>query len=186
MQKKMEKTGVEKSDLTTKIEELDLFNDTSDKELKQLNRKKQDAMVEDNILKLETKRLRDLLYNKADSVLSLEKQRLWLQAVMSEREEELKLHREMICKQVRLAEQEQQALRLHRMKSSSVRRTIWMLKSARQRRRSRLWRTPCMWSTAAIPLTRNHSTIWRSQVDVMRCRCPSTSYVSDVPSAATT
>ncbi|XP_048844372.1 coiled-coil domain-containing protein 39 isoform X2 [Brienomyrus brachyistius] len=110
MQKEMEKTGVEKSDLTTKIEELDLFNDTSDKELKKLNQKKQDAMVEDNILKLETKRLRDLLYNKADSVLSLEKQRLWLQAVMSEREEELKLHREMICKQVRLAEQEQQAL----------------------------------------------------------------------------
>uniref|UniRef100_A0A3B3SYL8 Coiled-coil domain-containing protein 39 n=2 Tax=Paramormyrops kingsleyae TaxID=1676925 RepID=A0A3B3SYL8_9TELE len=110
VQKEMEKTGVEKSDLTTKIEELDLFNDTSDKELKKLNQKKQDAMVEDNILKLETKRLRDLLYDKADSVLSLEKQRLWLQAVMSEREEELKLHREMICKRVRLAEQEQQAL----------------------------------------------------------------------------
>lgn len=41
MQKEMEKTGVEKSSLTTKIEELDLFNDTSDKELKKLNQKKQ-------------------------------------------------------------------------------------------------------------------------------------------------
>lgn len=41
MRKEAEKTGAEKRDLTTKIEELHLFNHISDKELKKLRLKKQ-------------------------------------------------------------------------------------------------------------------------------------------------
>ena len=41
VRKDTEKTGAEKRNLTTKIEELSLFNDTSDKELKKLRLKKQ-------------------------------------------------------------------------------------------------------------------------------------------------
>ena len=39
-------------------------------------------MVDENILKLQIKRLRDHLHNKADHVLSLETQRLQLETVI--------------------------------------------------------------------------------------------------------
>uniref|UniRef100_A0A3P8Z808 Coiled-coil domain-containing protein 39 n=1 Tax=Esox lucius TaxID=8010 RepID=A0A3P8Z808_ESOLU len=108
--KEVERTGIEKSRLTAKIEEIHLFNDTSDKELNKLRLKKQDTMVENNITKLELRRLRDLLYNKADSVLSLERRRLQLQTAMGEREEEVQLHRDMLSRQVKISDQERQGL----------------------------------------------------------------------------
>ncbi|XP_076828434.1 coiled-coil domain-containing protein 39 [Brachyhypopomus gauderio] len=110
MRKETEKAGAAKSNLTTKIEELQLVNDTSDKELKKLRLKKQDHMVDNNLLKLETRRLSELVSNREDGVLSLEKRRLQLQAAMQERLEEIRVHKEMLAKQLRTADQERQSL----------------------------------------------------------------------------
>ena len=41
MRKEAERTGAENREMTTKMEELQLFNDTSDKELKKLRTTKQ-------------------------------------------------------------------------------------------------------------------------------------------------
>ncbi|XP_051556328.1 coiled-coil domain-containing protein 39-like isoform X2 [Myxocyprinus asiaticus] len=110
IRKETEKTGAEKRDLTSKIQDMQLFIDISEKEQKKLRLKKQDSMVEKGLLKMEVQHLRDLLYDRADGVLTLEKRRLQLQAAMKEREEEICLHREMLNKQVKLSEQERQRL----------------------------------------------------------------------------
>uniref|UniRef100_A0A8C0J3C1 Coiled-coil domain-containing protein 39 n=1 Tax=Chelonoidis abingdonii TaxID=106734 RepID=A0A8C0J3C1_CHEAB len=69
-----------------------------------------DLMIEDNLLKLELKRLRDTLYNKAEQVLSLEKRKLQLNTAMEERTEEIKVHKAMIESQIRFVEQERQSV----------------------------------------------------------------------------
>ena len=79
--RELEKGGAEKDDLISKIEELDLYNDSSERELKKIIGGKQNLMVDQNVLKLELKRLREMLNERADEVFSLEKRRLQLETV---------------------------------------------------------------------------------------------------------
>uniref|UniRef100_A0A8C1YT00 Coiled-coil domain-containing protein 39 n=1 Tax=Cyprinus carpio TaxID=7962 RepID=A0A8C1YT00_CYPCA len=125
--KDTEKIGTEKRELTTKINELELFIGNSEKDQKKLRLKKQDSMVEKGLLKLEVQRLRNLLYDRADGVLSLEKRRLQLQTAMKEREEEIHVHREMLAKQIKLTEQERQGL------SAAVNERLFKIDKMRKR-----------------------------------------------------
>jgi len=102
----LEKSSEEKAALTSKIEELNLHNDSSLRESKHIVRNKQELMVEENILKLEIKRLRDMLHEKADEVYTLEKRRLQLETAMKERRREIDIHKEMLTAQLKAADQE--------------------------------------------------------------------------------
>lgn len=79
-------------------------------------------MIEDNLLKLELKRVRDTLYNKAEQVLSLEKRKQQLKTAMEERMAEIKVHKMMIETQIRIAEQERLTMRYR----SFVSDTSWL------------------------------------------------------------
>ncbi|XP_039711797.1 coiled-coil domain-containing protein 39 isoform X2 [Pteropus medius] len=98
----------EKQFLMTKINELNLFNDRSEKELKKAKAFKQDLMIEDNLLKLEVKRTREMLHSKAEEVLSLEKRKQQLYTAMEERTEEIKVHKAMLASQIKYVDQERQ------------------------------------------------------------------------------
>ena len=63
-------------------------------------------MVDENILKLEMKRLRDTLHMKADEVLSLEKRRLQLETAMKERRAEIEVHKDMLRAQLKAGNEE--------------------------------------------------------------------------------
>ncbi|NWI50598.1 CCD39 protein, partial [Calyptomena viridis] len=108
MKRTVDKTGEETSGLTIKIHELNLYNERSVQDLKKAKALKQDMMVENNLLKLELKRLQDTLCNKTEKVLSLEKLRLELKKAIAERTEEIKIHKAMVDSQIRLMDQERQ------------------------------------------------------------------------------
>ncbi|NXP46622.1 CCD39 protein, partial [Heliornis fulica] len=110
IKKEMDKTGEETSSMTIKINELNLFNERSDQELKKAKAIKQEMMVEDNLLKLELNRLKDTLCNKTEKVLTLEKQKLELKQAIAERTEEIKIHKAMLDSQIRLVDQERQRI----------------------------------------------------------------------------
>ncbi|OXB82471.1 UNVERIFIED_CONTAM: hypothetical protein H355_000729 [Colinus virginianus] len=109
----MDKTGEEANGLMIKINELNLFNEKSDQELKKAKAVKQERMIEDNLLKLELKRLQDILCNKTEKVLTLEKQKLELKKSIAERTEEIKIHKAMLDSQIRLVDQERHRIRRH-------------------------------------------------------------------------
>ncbi|XP_058504211.1 coiled-coil domain-containing protein 39-like [Solea solea] len=111
LRKELEIAKPQKVHLSEKVEELMLIDNKSDMEVKKLQIKKQESMVEHNIIKLKVKRIRNQLYNKADAVLSLEKRKLELQRDIKEREEELRIYREMQIQRLKIIEQERQRLR---------------------------------------------------------------------------
>ncbi|KAM7043808.1 coiled-coil domain-containing protein 39 isoform 2-T2 [Acridotheres tristis] len=117
----IDKTREETSGMVVKIEELTLFNERSLQELRKAKHIKQEMMVEDNLLKLELKRLRNTLCNKADKVLSLEKQQLELKKAIAERAEEIRIHKAMLDSQIRLLDQER-----HRM-SAEFQDRLWKI-----------------------------------------------------------
>ena len=86
-------------------------------------------MVENNVIKLELKRVRDALYKTADGVVSLEKEKMQMETAMKERREEIKTHVEMLRAQMKAAELERHTInselherlaRIHKLKTRSV------------------------------------------------------------------
>ncbi|PAA67035.1 hypothetical protein BOX15_Mlig013471g1, partial [Macrostomum lignano] len=104
----MDKTKQEKGDLSTKIEELSLHNDNSTREAGRIVQERQSVMVDENLMRLEVKRLRDQLNNRADRVMSEDKRKLQFETAMKERREEIGIHKEMLQAQIRSADDERQ------------------------------------------------------------------------------
>jgi chromosome segregation ATPase len=93
-------------DLKNAINELESENESLGQTLDSLARKKEDQMVNNDVMRLEVKRLRDLLNNKTDKVFSLENRKQQLALSMEERKHEINVHQNVQRAQLRAAEEE--------------------------------------------------------------------------------
>ncbi len=89
----MEEDKGEKEQLLSKINDMNLENDSSLRSLKSIIRRKEELLVSENFVRLDVKRLRDLLYYRADEVFELENRKFQLKLSMEERKQEIMVHK---------------------------------------------------------------------------------------------
>lgn len=95
-----------KSSLSEKMNELELENRMVDEEVRRDTRVKEEMVVQNDVLRLEVRRLRGLLSLKADAVYSLENRKQQLALSMEERKEEIAVHRDVLRAELRTIQDE--------------------------------------------------------------------------------
>jgi UDP-glucose:O-linked fucose beta-1,3-glucosyltransferase len=101
--KRSEKDTQKFETLSGKLAELELEIKRSQEDLNGIISKKQELMVNENVLKLEIRRNRMQLNRRADDVFSLEQSQLQLQAAMDERMDEILIHKQLLSTQLKAA-----------------------------------------------------------------------------------
>jgi len=96
----------EKENLDDKLSELQLENEVVTRALKGAVKRKEDCIVNHDLLRLEVKKLKDLLNSKADEVFSLENRKFQLQRSQEERAAEVKVQSDILRADLKMAEDE--------------------------------------------------------------------------------
>lgn len=104
--RKMDAVEAERKLVMIAIGELKLYNDSSAHQLSVKTKEKEELMVDENILRLELRRLRSSLEHRADTVLSLESKQLSLSISLESRSAEIKGHREILMLQLKQAQED--------------------------------------------------------------------------------
>jgi len=96
----------DKVKLREKINTVEMESNAVELDLKQYTEEEQEAMVSNDVMRLEIKRLRDQLSERADKVFTLENRKQQLKLSMAERKKEIAVHSDVQAVQLRLAEEE--------------------------------------------------------------------------------
>jgi chromosome segregation ATPase len=103
---KLSNSNDEKKRLTQSIEKLDLENMKCGQDLQKIMKKKEDILVEHDLMKLEIKKLYDRLVNEANHVFKKENQLYQLELSIKEREKEIMVHSDILVAEHKSAEEE--------------------------------------------------------------------------------
>lgn len=93
-----------------RINELVLDNESAARSLKAVVKTKEELLIAENFVRLDVKRLRDILYKRADEVYNLGNRKLQLKLAMEERQHEISIHRDALRDQVRALESDKSTL----------------------------------------------------------------------------
>ncbi|KAI8853033.1 hypothetical protein BC829DRAFT_414156 [Chytridium lagenaria] len=104
--RKMDGLQKEGDSVKEEIDELNLYTDSASHQLNAKVREKEELMVEENILRLELRKLRGFLNAKADEVFGLESRQIQLQLALEERTKEITIHNDMLRVQTKNVEEE--------------------------------------------------------------------------------
>jgi len=114
----------EKAALEDKIHELQLENDVVSRSLRNSVKVKEESIVQHDLLRLEVKKLRDRLNERADEVHGLTNRKYQLQKTMEERSLQIKAQKELLRADLKMAQEEVHSvtmeLRDREMKASTL------------------------------------------------------------------
>jgi len=96
MQRSIETIKKQQESLDTINQELRLENEMADTDLQKVTKKEEKTLVQHEIMKLEIKRLRDVVNEVADRVYGFENQKYQLEMSMEEREKEIQVHKDIL------------------------------------------------------------------------------------------
>ena len=107
-----EEVGRERAQLKEQIVALEMEADACEVDRKQYAVQEQEAMVSNDVMRLEVKALRDKLSDRADKVFTLENRKQQLKLSMAERKKEIAVHADVQSVQLRLAEEEVHSVKM--------------------------------------------------------------------------
>ena len=105
-QRSKAESEVRRGELEARITELALENTSAEQSLKATTKDKEEAMVQNDVMRLELKRLRSSLSGQADKVFALENRKQQLMLSMEERKHEIGVHKEVQRAQLRASQEE--------------------------------------------------------------------------------
>jgi chromosome segregation ATPase len=107
--------------LSERLGELELSNRMIEEDIKGETKIKEEMSVQNDMLRLEVRRLRDLLSAKADAVFSLENRKQQLLLSLEERKQEINVHKEVVKAELRTLSEDKHKVTLElRAKESAV------------------------------------------------------------------
>merc|ERR1719261_1338851 len=129
--RQLEDLNAEKGTLDDRAHELQLENDVVARTLRNTIKGKEEAIVEHDLLRLEVKKLRDRLNERADEVHGLENRKFQLQKTMEERALEVRAQQEVLRADLKMAQEELHAsvmeLRDRELKASTIQKKYDLL-----------------------------------------------------------